>query len=315
MNLKQKTSSSFSFNKIKGYFKSARLESAIASNGFLLIGLWISTKTIPLEISLIGFFSITLLVTAGSWQNYVFDIDVDKKAGKNIAFFNFISPKEMLVSSTIVAIIALFVLFSVDYFAFLLGVVEFIVFLLYSAPPVRFKNRVIFDFFANVLVFGTIPFLIGFRLSQTDIEFIDLLLSLVLGLLAGSYYLFISSFEIDTDKKANVKNTSTLLGFKNTINFAIIIFFISLIILLLFFNDINIILIGFIATTPVVIFTKLTKRIQLLLVLVSFMFLFWNGAIFFVLSLLTLSIIPMISFALILTIFIIAVYTYMVTEV
>ena len=301
--------------RIKGYFKSARLESIIVTTNFLLLGLYYSAGNLQLKDSFVGFFSISLLVIAGSWQNYVFDIEVDKKAGKNIEFFKNITPREMLLSSIIIGIIALVILYSVDFYSFILGVIEFIIFLFYAAPPLRFKNRYFFDFIANGLVFGTLPFLIGFRLSNTVVQYNYLALGFILGLLAGSYYLFISSFEIETDNKAGVKNTCTFLG-SNTINVAIVIFFISMISFLLFFSISNIIiLVGFLITAPFVVFIRFAKKSHVLLFLVSLIFLFWNGSISLLLSIFTMSILSIVLFLIIIVIIATAVYTWIVTEV
>jgi len=302
--------------RIKGYFKSARLESVIVTTNFLLVGLYYSAGNLQLKDSFVGFFSISLLVIAGSWQNYVFDIEVDKKAGKNIEFFKNITPREMLLSSIIIGIIALVILYSVDFYSFILGDLEFIIFLFYAAPPLRFKNRYFFDFIANGLVFGTLPFLIGFSLSNTVVQYNYLALSFILGLLAGSYYLFISSFEIETDNKAGVKNACTFLGSSNTINVAIVIFFISMISFLLFFSISNIIiLVGFLITAPFVVFTRFAKKSRVLLFLVSLIFLFWNGSISLLLSIFTMSILSIVLFLIIIIIIAAAVYTWMVTEV
>jgi len=303
-------------SKIRGYLKSARLESIIVTSTFLIIAEWYSIHDIPLIVTLLTIFSLALIVTAGSWQNYVYDIEIDKKAGKNIGFFQYISPKEMLFFSFILIAIALGVLWYIDFYAFIIGLIEAIVFLIYSAPPIRLKTKAVFDFIANSLVFGAFPFFIGYTITQHTLNRTAIAIGLILGLLAGSYYLFISSFEIESDKKAGVKNTCTYLGFKHTINIGITIFLLSFILYLIFFNFSNrIILVSYLVSLPLVALTKFTKNTQIKILLVSFIFLIWNGAILLLISIYTTSIISILLFLVILAIFIMAIYTYMVTEV
>lgn len=308
--------SNFYIKKIIAYLKSARLESILVSTSFLLLGIYYSNGFIPIINSILVFLALAMLVTAGSWQNYVFDIDVDKKAGKNIAFFEYISPRSMLFVSIIIGTIALGVLYYIDLYIFLFGSLEFLIFLIYAAPPIRLKNRVFFDFISNLLVFGAIPFLIGLRVLSLNIVFKDIILAVILGLLSGSYYLFISGFEIETDKEADIKNTCTYLGFKNNLFLSIIVFFISMVSFLLIFNiNEKIILISYLVVAPIVVLTIFTKKIQVLVMLVSFMFLLWNGAVLLLLSIYTMSVLSIVFFMIILMIFIMAVYTWIVTEV
>lgn len=304
------------FKKVRGYIKSARLESIIVTISFLLLGLYCATKELSLGLSLVGLLSVSLIVTAGSWQNYVFDIEVDKKSGKNIDFFKFISPREMFIVSIMAGIIGVCILYLIDFYAFLLGILEFLIFLIYAMPPFRFKSKIFFDFLSNMLVFGTIPFLIGFRIANAPIYLDSMLLGLILGLLAGSYYLFISGFEIDADRKANVRNTCVKLGFKNNSYLAFFVFFASMSSFILLFNFSNIVIVvGFFVSCPFVLLTLFTKKIQKVIVLVSFMFIFWNGSVLLLLSIFTKSILSIAFFVILLTIFIMAVYTWMVTEI
>ena len=302
--------------KIKGYLKSARLESILVSSTFLPLAEWYYSGDILIKITLLPLFSLSLLTTAGSWQNYVFDIEVDKKAGKNIDFFKYISPKEMLFSSILLVIAGTAILYYVSPIAFIIGVIESILFLTYSAPPVRFKAHPFFDILANMLVFGTLPFLIGFTIIKNSIPIEVILLSLTLGLLAGSYYLFISSFEIETDKKAGIKNTGAIFGFNKTINIAIFFFFTSLILYILQYNISNIVILaGYIITLPLVLFLKITKKIQIQLLIVSLIFLLWNGAVLLLLSLFTGSVLSISLFTLTFIILVMVIYTYIVTKV
>jgi 1,4-dihydroxy-2-naphthoate octaprenyltransferase len=167
-----------------------------------------------------------------------------------------------------------------------------------------------------MLVFGTLPFLIGFKISNMPFEFKYLVISIVFGLIAGSYYLFISNFEIETDKKAGVKNTCTILGYKNTINIAIIVFFTSMILYLFYFYmSEKIVILCFLITAPLVILTRFTKNSQVLIVIVSLMFLFWNGVIFLLLSIYTFSILTIFLFLIIIVVFSMVFYTWRVTEI
>ena len=93
----------------------------------------------------------------------------------------------------------------------------FVVFLLlsyfYSANPVRFKSKPIFDFLSNILY--AMPGVIGYY--QTSVQLPTLIATIGMFSWTSAMHLFSAIPDIESDKKANLKTTAVLLGKKKSL--------------------------------------------------------------------------------------------------
>lgn len=238
-------------NKLFHYFDKSRLGGWTIASAFVLLGEWYSFKSFPIVSTIIVLLATIGITSAGSWINWVYDRKLDKFAGKKIDFFSkYISPKEMFLVSITISILCLILLIFVNLSIFVLGVLMFIIFFIYSAPPLRIKSKPPLDLLANLLVFGTLPFLIGWMIAKNAINITTIYYAIIAGLVITSYYLILSSFDIEKDKKFGINTTCTKLGKQKSVNVGIILFFITLFIAIISLGPYSILTIAMIVTAP-----------------------------------------------------------------
>ncbi len=228
----------------------------MASIPFLL-GEWFSIGKFPLYTSIITLIAIGCLQSAGSWLNFVFDRELDKLAGDDISFFDYISPQEMALSSFILSIIGLVIMVYIGLTMLLLGLLIFMFWVLYVTPPVRLKTRPPFDSIFNAFVFALLPFWMGWTITDQLLTPLAIIYGLTFGLIVVSYYILLSSLDIETDKKYGIETSCTKLGFKGSINMSIILYLLSLLLALYLFGMDSFVTISFLICLPLFLVTRI----------------------------------------------------------
>lgn len=297
--------------KIFCYTKASRIEGSLVAAVFLLIGAWYSSKSFSTNLTIISLISVIALVSSGSLINYVYDRGLDEKSGKNIDFFNFVSQKEIIRLYILLNVIGLILLLYIDITLFAIGIVIFIVFLIYSAPPIRLKTLPPLDCIINGLGFGVLPFLLGVLLFRKELNFNMVWYSIIIGMVVISYYLLISFFDIEEDQAFGIKNSCTKLGKNRVINVAILLFFIATIISITAFNLKTILSISLLICTPAILSIKFTNNINHIRILISSVFILWALTITLLLSMLSHSLIPIFLFIIVLLITIQVIHIYL----
>jgi len=300
--------------KVGYYIQASRYEGGLVAIIFLLLGEWYSFQSFHLIYTMLAMLSILLIVNSGSWINYVFDRELDKHAEKNIEFFRFISPKEMLFSSFLSAGLGLLLLFYIDVYLAIIGLSLFLVFFIYATPPLRLKTIPPLDILANALGFGAIPFLLGYVLLGNPLTNQSIVQIVIVSLLVASYYLFISYFDIETDREFGIKTTCSILGQRKTIYVGTILFVLSFILSIYYFAWNDVILVSITICLPILILVNLFRKITLIRKLVSALFLIWCNSVSFNLFIKTYSIIPLTLFLVFILISITVVHIYLKEE-
>ncbi|MCD6595590.1 UbiA family prenyltransferase [bacterium] len=151
---------------------------------------------------------LTTFLGAGIYGiNQLFDIEGDKINNKNIPFaLGFLSP--MYVKSLIFASFlgALIVAFPMGITLNLLVILGLILGIVYSAPPIRLKDRTIYALIANGFGHGMLIYLIGYAFALDKIQnarwdWFVILRALAYGIAYSSVYLFTTVPDIDGDRK------------------------------------------------------------------------------------------------------------------
>ena len=288
-------------NKIFEYIRTSRLSAWMTAAVFFLLGEWYSLGTIPFYQSIFALLALGGILSSTSWINFVFDKELDSFAGQDVSFFKYISPREMLLISTILSIISLVLLLYLNYLMFLVGLLIIIVGVLYSIPPLRLKIHPPLDSIVNALEFGTLPILLGI-VSAKYFSFNSTLfvLLIVASLIVVSYYLLIDILDLETDKNYGVKTSVTVLGLNRTIDVSLITFFFSFILSIIFFGIFSLISISLIICIPIILVIKIKNDHDSIAKILSSISLVWTESILLFLFVLSRSIIPLVIFVLVL---------------
>ncbi|MCD6237487.1 MAG: UbiA prenyltransferase family protein [Thermoplasmata archaeon] len=281
--------------KILQYIRASRIDGWYITAVFFLLGEWYSIQLLPFVESFIPLIGMIGIVSTGFWINHVFDKEIDIAAGKDRRFFDYIKPQEMILSSVIVFLLCSALLLYVNSLSFIIGVSIFLLGVIYSAPPLRIKNRPPFDAIANGLGIGVLPFLLGWAASGNNLTAFSVTCSIICGLAVVSHYFFYTSFDIETDKDCNVRTSCTILGFNRSISTGIIIYFFSLFLSTLLLG-LSVITIAFICCIPFVSALKLLGDKMHLNFLVGCIFLTWSGVTMFLLTIYSRSVITLFLF-------------------
>lgn len=110
----------------------------------------------------------------------------------------------------IIIIVTIIICFQQTVFLQLLLFSFFLLAFLYSAPPVRFKSRVFFDAFSNILYI--LPGIFGYYQLTQQMPSVTIIISLFSWAMAMQ--LFSSIPDIVADRKAGLRTTAVLLGKK-----------------------------------------------------------------------------------------------------
>lgn len=125
-----------------------------------------------LSSGLIAVFALFFCVTAyGFVINNLYDAEIDKrhagktKQGKNPFADGLISKREVLGMCVALAGIPLLASLAISGTGFIFTLLCLVTLTLYSAPPIRFKDRFAMDIFCHGVMFGGLPFLAGYILA------------------------------------------------------------------------------------------------------------------------------------------------------
>jgi len=297
--------------KFLAYLVVTRIPGVLVLTAFLLLGEWYAIRQILFIQTLLMIIFLILAHSIIGLTNNFFDKKLDIFARKHTIWtFKYISPKEMLLSATICSITGLFLLWHYFNFTiFIFGLIFIIITFIYSAPPIRLKTRAPMDVISNMLLFGSIPFILGWLITGSKLSFNVLVSGIIVGIAAMSYNLIIGWNDIKTDTEFGIKTTFVRLSYDWTINISIFLWVILLIFsIIIFYFDI--ITISFIIVFPVLIIlwlkylntTDYITRQKNINFFLYISFLLWLFFIFFILMVLTKSIIPIISLAIVIAI-------------
>ncbi len=148
--------------KFFAYLVASRSPTIVVSIAFLLLGEWWAIKDLLLHPTLIMMFFIILTEFISGFTNFAFDKKLDIFARKHTVWvFKYISAKEMLVASIICSFIGLSILwYYFNFTTFITGLILVVITVFYSAPPIRFKTKPLLDMISNMLIFGSLPFIL-----------------------------------------------------------------------------------------------------------------------------------------------------------
>ena len=282
------------------YIKTSRLSSWMVASVFFLIGAWYSIRFIPFYESIVALISLGAILSSASWVNFVFDRELDRHAGEDISFFDNISPREILIISIISSLFGLFLLLFLNFFAFSVGLLFISVGFLYSAKPFRFKTRPPLDSISNALLFGILPITLGFSLNENLLLNQTIYVLLLIGsLIIISYYLLIDIFDIETDKKFGIETSCSKLGLKRAIVVALIMFFSSLLLSIVYLGLITPVSVSLMTCSPFMILLTIKNDFDSIRKILSLVSLIWTEIALFYLFILTNSYIPLIIFVLV----------------
>lgn len=139
-----------------------------------------------------------------------------------------ISPKIGLLYAIMLMVIGLLLAIKINVVFFVVSLYTWIILTIYSLPPIRLKERVFGDIFANSTTAGAASYIAGYTLFR-DVTTISIYPIIWLTLLVASTYLLTVLIDFEDDKKSGLKTTAIVLGVKKAVNISIIIYFISFI--------------------------------------------------------------------------------------
>lgn len=284
-------------HKIFYYYHSSRPGGWTVSSAFLLLALWYSDGSFPVFPTILAVLSLIGIVAAGSWINMISDRNLDKNAGIDVSFFEKeISQREMLIISIVFFIICLIMLFNINLVVFALGIIMVILFIFYSAPPIRLKTIPPLDCIVNGLVFGTLPVFIGWRINNNSFTYNCYFYGIIAGLVTISYFLLLSSLDIKSDKDFGIRTSCTLLGLKISIYMGLIVFLISLLVSFVVFGFSSFLTIALIISTPFFIASIIKMNGFYLRIFLTLAYYILTGSVFVLLFFTSYSKIPLVLF-------------------
>ena len=298
--------------KFLAYLVASRSPTIAVTISFLLLGEWWAIKDILLYPTLVMMLFLILTEFTSGFTNFVFDKKLDIFARKHTVWvFKYISVKEMIIASIICSLLGLYALwYYFNFTTFIMGLFLVVITIFYSAPPIRFKTKPIIDMISNMLIFGSLPFILGYLTTGDDLSSNTLIFGLIMGIPVVSYTLIISWCDIKTDEEFGIKTTSLILGYNWTINVAIILW-VLLLFLCIFTLFLDIISISFLVVFPVLMILWLrhikikdfVSRQKNIIFFLPISTLLWPISDFLFLYIFTSSIIPLIFFVIEVAIF------------
>lgn len=262
---KKNLSSSFQYikNKLLCYYLTFKSLGWLVGITFLLLGVWHSAQSFPLTNTIIAIFGSTSIAFSSAIINNISDKKLDIFSRKpTILIFKYISLKEMYFLTFLLYVIGLFLLLCINITVFFLGLIIVVLSVLYSIPPTRLKTVPPLDSIVNTLLLSTVPFFLGWALTEKPITRISLIYAVIFYIFMNSYVLIYTSIDIDTDKKFGIKTTCTQLGFTYSIALAISTFITSLILSLVIMGLNSPFTVSILICSPFFILIMFTKKIK-----------------------------------------------------
>ena len=142
---------------------------------------------------------------------------------------------------------------------------------------------------------GSIPFFIGWLVSNESLTSLALIIGLIASLAVIDHYFLYTSFDVDSDREFGIKTSCTKIGFRWSINVGIIIFFCTLILSIVYLR-LSPITIGLIFCIPLILGILLQKDRIYINMLVGSIFITLSGVVLFILAISSYSILPIFFF-------------------
>ncbi|MFA4819677.1 MAG: UbiA prenyltransferase family protein [Candidatus Aenigmatarchaeota archaeon] len=206
--------------KISHFLRLTRWNDWILNIAFVLFGYFLPLTSISVYVSLLFMVIVFLLVQSfGFAINDYFDAPFDKlkKSTRNLISNGLIKKYEALIFCVALVISGLLIsLFYLPFTSFLVILILYIMFFVYSAPPFRFKEKLLLD----VVVHGlATPLLL--LASYALVSIIDFKIMLIAtAVFASSVVVCITQEvrDIAADKHAGFRTTADFLGYRKSLN-------------------------------------------------------------------------------------------------
>lgn len=274
-------------NKFLAYFIAARIPTILVTIAFFLLGEWYAINNILLNKTILMIVFFILVEFVLGLTNFAFDKKIDIFSRKQTMWVhNYISFKEMIISSFIFSIVAILILwYYFDLTILFIGIILILLSIFYSLPPIRLKTKPPLDNISNMFFIGTLPFILGWISTLQQLDFNAIFYGLIFGIPVIAHYLILSTQDIKTDKEFGIKTTSVLLGHRWSVNISVILWF-FLIVISIFAFQLDISTISFIIVFPLLVlmcikyqktndFYLRQKIINLLLTISTFIWIFF----------------------------------------
>lgn len=201
---------------------------------------------------------VTFLVGAVYILNQIFDIESDRLNRK--LFFlaqGHISVKAANIETILLNVLSVIPAFMISWQLGLLFTVGMLFGIIYSVPPLSFKNRPIGGLILNALAHGNLAFLIGWCMNQ-PLSWQSLAFSLPYMLAVSAIYLNTTIPDLDGDKRTGKVTLSVKIGKEKTMVISSILVAISIVLSVLV-KDIPFLIASFLSL-PFFILCAITKK-------------------------------------------------------
>ena len=204
---------------LKAYFKLLRIKDWRAYFLMALFGFLISKGFLfPLRDIIIFYAIVLLLLAFGFSINDCFDTKEDKYKNQkaNPLVSKEISFKNSLVLSLLPGVLGLSLSIIFNFKVFLFSLAGAAIGFFYSAPPLRMKSRPLLDLVSHGLFAGALLFFLPLLIFSPELTIIHYLIS------ASIFYFSVMAElrnhleDYETDKKAGLRTTVCVLGYKNS---------------------------------------------------------------------------------------------------
>ncbi len=217
-------------------------------------------------------FSLTLLVAGAYYINQIYDYQSDL-INKKLGFLQSgkISKNEMTVVFVLISIIAIITGFKISPFLGGLFCVVFILGYIYSAPPLRLKDRPLLGLLSNSFAYGFLVPLSIPGIAATP-DYLIMIMPTYYFMIVSAGYLLTIIPDRDGDAKTGKQTLAVLLSDKSVIIVAIILLMISLLLawqmnhlLLMIISSISILLYITILISPKINLILMACKVPILL--------------------------------------------------
>jgi len=208
-------------NNLKNYLRFLRIKDWRGYFLTALFGFMISKWFLfPLKEIIIFWIIIILFLAFGFSVNDCFDTKEDKlqKYKKNSIVTKEISLKKGLFFSISLAILGLALSIRFGLEVFILSLVAILLAFFYSAPPFRLKSKPFLDLLSHGLFAGTLIFFFPILVFNKNLEPLHYLIGFSIFYLSVIAELRNHLEDYEFDKKAGLKTTVCVLGYKNSEN-------------------------------------------------------------------------------------------------
>lgn len=197
----------------------------------LIIGYLISSSVeLNILTILVGIFSYVVLLSGGTLALNSF---YDKDKG-DIGWLNNPPkvPKYLHLYSLALMILGLIVAYLINYRFFIAYFIYFLLSILYSVPPFRWKEKAGFDAFVNAMGYGVLTMYAGYALLDLSLSMTMTLVLLIEFMMWGAGFPLTQLYQYKEDKENKYKTLSLILGRKNVFTYSFVLLFVSMLIII-----------------------------------------------------------------------------------